>query len=1177
MQDSSNQSRLGTRAEADRSITKFINWMKEKINLGSNTVDKTTRQSVSTPATPTLVRAGRLRSASEGDIVNNMERTQGRAELSNQGLPQEQSSHILQGALSEESRLRNQNDNVYGSSPDVTPMNGFESIQVERGERQKGSEAIRNILQEPASLELEGVSPLAQLEREISMRRTRSGVTYGNPNQEDNNKARPAPAVAEPTEVVLDDVGEEPGLEIPLDLTREDVQDPLQRSPGNRQESVQCQDPLQRSPERRQEKVTNISKNFQALRKSARGIKENMYAYPKWWLNVDGIINPLLEELEKIIDQAEEVSRGSFIHNQAITEEENLLELRDYFKKQAKVKLNQVNEANRGEFGGGSSSTAYHEVEYRWENQTDQETRSVPFSIKLDVELEQHLDETRVITNMNTRITDAESKAAFAKDRVRALEAKLNNIEDRLHNCDPQIYERLTKLEGNVRYMYNTLANKAEFEVLASTVRLQESEFKEMKSKGEEALKEIKALTARVGRGNRGQDGPDWGSDIVGSRDGTPTYGLRSMQSSTRVGQQVRFAGREPPFRTISQVDGQPDSISADSPIEIDTTVRNRSHESSGAEREGDTRQTSRDCHQMSPLESCRSASAQMQASRSSYSGRYSAMPADDRIDLNARQPVPSGWSGTLGRTPLYSMNQISSARHVGNRQLGTAEPGIVQESEIKVVLGPTESRAARSLNSHRLHVLALIKQNALETLDTHERVKDAYNTCRLFIQSENKELRARMDAYQEITSQASQNGTLLDASEQVINWANDWLRGIQTQYTSMGCGLKRLPAKYSEDVPVFDGNGDISIYEFLKRFKNCFQGEGSPQERAELLHRKYLGVEIKRMTEDIKDDLEALIATLMDRFGHPQTVVSNILRTVPATGLPTASDEDRPRLASHLRQLESAFTQISNLPSYGLNERDLMSYLMGYQCLQVIRERIPGHMIVDLNRILRENRVSRTNIVGWDHYQLTREFIADQALDYDYFQPTAGKKSKPREGTKKGKDQSAERVLVTHGSDELNPADDNRSPNKQNKGGEQELRSPRRSVRLTDADGYVKCDMDGMDHKKHCVVDCSEFWNCSPRIKRSLVKRRACYACLGPRDMCMSGCVKNPPKEMLCQVCASERNRFVPMVALCTIAEHRAKPDPNSVLGAMQQFLKRFNAQHYAPEKVLGLEPTPP
>ena len=55
MQNSSNQNRLGARAEADRSLNKFINWVKEKINIGNNTADKTTRQSVSTPTTPTLV------------------------------------------------------------------------------------------------------------------------------------------------------------------------------------------------------------------------------------------------------------------------------------------------------------------------------------------------------------------------------------------------------------------------------------------------------------------------------------------------------------------------------------------------------------------------------------------------------------------------------------------------------------------------------------------------------------------------------------------------------------------------------------------------------------------------------------------------------------------------------------------------------------------------------------------------------------------------------------------------------------------------------------------------------------------------------------------------------------------------------------------------------------------
>ena len=84
MQDSSNQHKLGARTEADRSLNKFINWIKEKINIGNNTADKTTRQSVSTPTTPTLVRAGRLRSASEGNMASEMELTQRRAELTNQ-------------------------------------------------------------------------------------------------------------------------------------------------------------------------------------------------------------------------------------------------------------------------------------------------------------------------------------------------------------------------------------------------------------------------------------------------------------------------------------------------------------------------------------------------------------------------------------------------------------------------------------------------------------------------------------------------------------------------------------------------------------------------------------------------------------------------------------------------------------------------------------------------------------------------------------------------------------------------------------------------------------------------------------------------------------------------------------------------------------------------------------
>ena len=65
------------------------------------------------------------------------------------------------------------------------------------------------------------------------------------------------------------------------------------------------------------------------------------------------------------------------------------------------------------------------------------------------------------------------------------------------------------------------------------------------------------------------------------------------------------------------------------------------------------------------------------------------------------------------------------------------------------------------------------------------------------------------MDEYLKTTSSATQNGGLLDATEQVIYWAHNWLRGLKSKYTEeMGCGLKRLPTKHIEEVPVFDGLG---------------------------------------------------------------------------------------------------------------------------------------------------------------------------------------------------------------------------------------------------------------------------------------------------------------------------------------------------------------------------------
>ena len=226
---------------------------------------------------------------------------------------------------------------------------------------------------------------------------------------------------------------------------------------------------------------------------------------------------------------------------------------------------------------------------------------------------------------------------------------------------------------------------------------------------------------------------------------------------------------------------------------------------------------------------------------------------------------------------------------------------------------------------------------------------------------------------------------------------------------------------------------------------------------------------------------------------------------------------------------------------------------------------------MVDLNRVLRKANISRTNIEGWWHYKITREFIAEVAMDYDTFQPTAAKQGRGKDPVTKTKDEPSENVLITQHKDNQEQREEAVINTAQEMNKErQSFRSPRRGLRLTDAGGYLRCDLDGNEHRKHCLVECTQFWSEAAGMKRSLLRNKACFACFGPRDKCLARCTRKPPKEMLCQGCVLENAKFIPAVPLCRVLEHRNQADGKVVLGAMQQFLGRFNGQHYAPEKVL-------
>ena len=1213
---------------AEVKLSQILSWVQDKLSLSTRISDKTTRQSVSNPSSPKLVRASRLKSNSASNMSQIRDTTHIPSVSESRDIQDETAFRTLEGAISEDQQLRNQVLNNYGESQPPTPFQGFPTIQQNN---MTGTDQINQdiylesttgrpiqrtseVPDDPLNIGNVAIDPI-----DLSISKTRSGAPY---------------IAREPLQQLSEsEVGRRQGAvpkskknapNIPADMINMgvDTTESVEVIAGDQQQN---QDGMQAVSD---QQGLQLQRDFIKWREDLVELSDELYGIEEWWLKIDALITPLHERLEKIINDASIFDRNSTLFRLAARDEDKLMKLKEELKKEAKRYGEEVAKQSHQSSEGHHNDTTGRNTDDNWQdddliNQDGQAFEEVlmPYSIRMDNNLEQNLASTRTVTNLNTGVEDAKSKADYASEGLKALEKRVGALELQQHKCDPVIYQRLTALENELEFIQSALAEKADLEALQSKVTRQwdviyrsDRVAAEAKGRVELALGEVRDLARRMAtRCMNSNDsvlrgGPDWGSDLLSSRGATPVEPARVIQSSTRIGtQQVRFSeadhlvnrnNRERDavldlsiqprsLRGLSQVDGQDDSPASststsqtniqvsgagqDSGINLSTTVGQRVGSQDTDIQRGASSSSSHGIGQATRSRSLNN--------RMSGTFGYTTMPRDNRINMDARQPLPVTWDRGRNRTPLYTADQVQAAQFVTNREIQQVDRTISAEPPIDVILDGTASRTAKALNKQRLHVLSLIQNNKLEDLDSGEKVKEVYNTCMAFMQAEVKELRVRQDNYQETTSLASQNGNLLDAVEQVIDWANEWLRGIQVMYTKKGCGLKRLSGKYVDDVPVFDGRGDISVHEFISRFKLCFQGEGSPKDKANLLHRRFLGVEIRRMTEDIKDDLEALIAVLMDKFGHPQTVVMNILRSVQNESLPTAADDDRSRLASHLRQLESALTQITNLPSYGLDKANLISYLTSYQCLEVIRERIPDHMKVDLYRTLRAHGLSRTHIVGWDHYVVIREFVSEAALDYDTFQPNNGKKSKAKEtGVKKKRLQGSESIATLQevkSSDEdereqtINVTQDNTKEKLEEK-------PIRRNFRTTDQDGYLRCDLEGSEHRKHTLMECQEFWNLPVRMKRSLLRWKACFACIGPREICGKGCSQKPPRAMLCQHCTAEGGRFVPAAVLCSIEEHRNSADGQAVLGAMQEFISRFNGKHYVASKVLDQAQAP-
>ena len=1182
-------------------LAQFKQWAVERLRFTPRSGDSKVKRTVSAPSSPQLIRPSRLRSASaeimatsgndddqtpRGEPGKEESLIQGEASNNNQEKESEVLEQLPRVVVNSEfdcSNARTRSGlNYLSRQPLRVIQPGHASRPVSSSTREHGGNIIN-----PSGQGRENI--LLQMEREVSLNKSiRASMRQSiqNPYIHPLNGNFPITGTVSYQEQSIAEVGMEPMVE------ESDEEDGIRvRASGNGNENIQStsqdtstntqykepsivQVPAQQSEN--EKCVATLLEDAKQLVKDINYMNDHIMETSDWWEKYEEYVSPYEDRMRDIILKLAKVDVFGKVLEWTCKQDEALATLKSGYKEKAQEMIKRFactsllddreiievdpvtgNDVSENTQQNTQGSTEAMDIVKTPDSGLNELQAGIAFNIWQDTDLEQNLSKTRCFTNLDTKVEDAKSKAEYAKSGVRDLFERMRLVEERVHKCDPELYKRLAVLELGSEIFKKTSAAKedvaniqkeiAAYKVKGTSI---ESRMSGLQNKVEATHNLAKNLCNALGQeynvlSSTSHPGPEWGS-VVSSRNTSPTpdqgQGIaRCTASCGGTISQITSATTTPGHSTSRQSNRQQGELPRGPVLTPKGALIANEH-----------------CNN------------QTQSLKRSKTHQLRVAPNDESIDLNRIQPVPVAWRNRRG-SPLYTPDQIDSIQYSMSL--------VLKNLRQDVPIGATRNQ--KRLIDHCNHMITLMMNNTIESLDTTDKVKDVYSTTMNMVQTDVKELAQYQKTYESTTPTESQDETLLNTVDEVNNCAKEWMRDLQSKYRELGCGMKPLSNRHLQDIPVFDGRADMSVYEFLDRFKASVQGEGQSKDKANVLHRNYLATDIKQMTEDKKDDFDELIAALMERFGPPQIVVSNIIEAIPAENLPSFADDQRPALAAHFRRLESAYAQIANLPKYGINQEQLIEYLTTHECLESIKKRIPPHMIAELNREFRKKNLSKTLLAGMEHYGVLRSFVADMSADYDSFQETrvissTDKRSKPKDTANKRKvTPTVAKVNQVQGEEDSDQEPVQKSVHLVDSAGQGRPGAglKKRQNKQTRPDGSLKCPLDGDEHKAHGLPECTEFWNMSTVTKRSLLRERACYACFQPWDACKpKGCINNPPREMLCKGCLDAKSRFIPAVVLCRSEQHRSQAKPDDVLGAMQKFLGKFDGKFYKPEKILDI-----
>ena len=302
----------------------------------------------------------------------------------------------------------------------------------------------------------------------------------------------------------------------------------------------------------KKQRVASLSAELNQLIIEIAEMDRHLLDKSDWWLRYAEYIKPYQNRLQNLIQRLIKIDVFGDVLHAACVEDENLAAMKRSYKMRAKDVLDKYGYRKREQKVDFDLQDAQNEEEESPSQEPEktgnfQETDSGQpdeewrcFTIWMDPDLEHSLSRTRCVSNMETRIVDAQSKADFASVGFRDLLDRVKALEEKSHKCDPNIYQRLNILETSTEVLRQTGAARQDVECIQREIL----EYKNDRDKAGACLKSIEkksdelqvkiekmdTLLKNVCRTLGGEDnvlssttqpGPNWGSAVL-SRENTP-------------------------------------------------------------------------------------------------------------------------------------------------------------------------------------------------------------------------------------------------------------------------------------------------------------------------------------------------------------------------------------------------------------------------------------------------------------------------------------------------------------------------------------------------------------------------------------------------------------------------------------------------------------------------------